>query len=39
VVVIRDRVAGTPYEAVLNAPAVTGVTRQDIGPDVLFTLG
>jgi hypothetical protein len=38
VVVVRDRVAGTPYEAVLNAPAVPGVTRQDIGPDVLFTI-
>jgi hypothetical protein len=39
VVVVRDRVAGTPYAAVLDAEAVPGVTRQDIGPDVLFTLG
>lgn len=38
VVVVRDRVGGTPYEAVLNAPVVPGVTRQDIGPDVLFTV-
>ncbi|HEY0536409.1 MAG TPA: hypothetical protein VGD29_32890 [Actinoplanes sp.] len=38
VVVVRDRVAGTPYEGVLNAPAVPGISRQDIGPDVLFTL-
>jgi hypothetical protein len=39
VVVIRDRAAGTPYEPALYAPAVSGVTRRDIGPDVLFTIG
>jgi hypothetical protein len=38
VVVVRDRVAGTPYEATLNAQGVPGVTRQEIGADVLFTL-
>jgi hypothetical protein len=38
VVVVRDRAAGTPYEATLNAQDVPGVTRQDIGADVLFTL-
>jgi hypothetical protein len=35
VVVIRSRVSGTPYEPVLNAPAVPRVTRRDIGPDIL----
>jgi hypothetical protein len=39
VVVVRDRVPGTPYEAVLHAPTPPGVIRQDIGPDVLFTIG
>jgi len=39
VVVVRDRVAGTPYEAALNVTGIPGLTRQDIGPDVLFTLG
>jgi hypothetical protein len=38
VVVVRDRVAGTPYEQTIDAQSVPGVTRQDIGPDVLFTL-
>jgi hypothetical protein len=39
VVVVRDRVAGTPYEATLYASAPPGVTRQEIGPDILYTLG
>jgi hypothetical protein len=38
VVVVRDRVPGTPYEATLNIPAPPGVTRHDIGPDALFTI-
>ncbi|MEU7908608.1 hypothetical protein [Actinoplanes sp. NPDC049118] len=38
VVVIRDRVVGTPFEAVLRAPPAPGVTRRDIGPDILYTL-
>lgn len=38
VVVIRDRVIGTPFEPVLGAPPTPGVTRQDIGPDILYTL-
>jgi hypothetical protein len=38
VVVLRDRVPGTPFEPVLNAPPTPGVTRQDIGSDILFTL-
>nr|BFE76855.1 hypothetical protein GCM10020092_101560 [Actinoplanes digitatis] len=38
VVVIRDRVLGTPFEAVLRAPPTPGVTRRDIGPDILYTL-
>jgi hypothetical protein len=38
VVVIRDRAIGTPFEPVLNAPPTPGVTRRDIGPDILYTL-
>ena len=38
VVVVRDRVIGTPFEHVLSAPPTPGVTRHDIGPDVLYTL-
>jgi hypothetical protein len=38
VVVVRDRIPGTPYEAVLFAPTPPGVTRQDIGPDILYTI-
>jgi hypothetical protein len=38
VVVVRDRVVGTPFESALYAPAVPGVTRRDIGPDVLYLL-
>jgi hypothetical protein len=38
VVVIRERVMGSPFEPVLNAAPGPGVTRQDIGSDVLFTL-
>ena len=38
VVVIRKRVEGTPYEPVLNAASVPGVTRRDIGPDILYLL-
>jgi hypothetical protein len=40
VVVLRDRVAGTPYENTVDVqPAglgVTGVTRTEVGPDVLY---
>jgi hypothetical protein len=38
VVVLRDRVAGTPYEPVLRAETPAGVTRRDIGADILYTL-
>jgi hypothetical protein len=38
VVVLHDRVAGTPYELALGAQPVPGVTRRDIGPDALFTI-
>ncbi|MEU8607444.1 hypothetical protein AB0C29_05525 [Actinoplanes sp. NPDC048791] len=38
VVVLRDRVPGTPFEAVLSAPTPPGVIRQDIGPDILYTI-
>jgi hypothetical protein len=39
VVVLRDRVAGTPYENTLNGSADgLGVTRTDVGPDVLYTI-
>jgi hypothetical protein len=38
VVVLRDRVPGTPFEATVDAPPTPGVTRHDIGPDVLYTI-
>jgi len=38
VVVLRDRVAGTPFEAALGVQTQPGVTRQEIGPDVLFKI-
>ncbi|GIE93285.1 hypothetical protein Ari01nite_07500 [Paractinoplanes rishiriensis] len=38
VVVVREYVVGTPYELVLNAPATPGVTRRDVGADILYTL-
>ena len=40
VVVLRDRVAGTPYENTVDGPtADLGVTRTEVGPDVLYTIG
>jgi hypothetical protein len=40
VVVDRNRVAGTPYQGLLNAPtAGTGVTRRDVGGAMIFALG
>lgn len=41
VVVVRSLLPGTPYEAALNggAPAVGGVTQQDLGDVVVFDLG
>jgi hypothetical protein len=38
VVVVRDRVVGTPYELALGVNGIPGLTRQEIGPDILFTL-
>jgi hypothetical protein len=38
VVVLRDRVVGTPFEGVLSAVPPPDVTRQDIGTDVLYIL-
>jgi len=38
VVVLRDRVAGTPFEAALGVQTQPGVTRQEIGSDVLFKI-
>lgn len=38
VVVLRDRVAGTPYEPALSVQSMPGLTRQEIGPDILFTI-
>jgi hypothetical protein len=40
VIVLRDRVAGTPYEPALNAPVdgLTGITREDRGYAVLFSI-
>jgi hypothetical protein len=40
VVVLRDRVEGTPYQGALDGPtAGLGITRTEIGPDVLYTIG
>jgi hypothetical protein len=38
VVVLRDRVAGTPYQGALDVQTQPGITRREIGPDILFTL-
>ncbi|MFF5289161.1 hypothetical protein [Paractinoplanes globisporus] len=38
VVVVRDRVAGTPFEAALGVQTMPGVTRYEIGADVLFSI-
>jgi hypothetical protein len=38
VVVVRDRIVGTPFEQVLTAPPTPGVTRTDYGPDILYTI-
>jgi hypothetical protein len=39
VVVLRDRIGGTPYERAADGPITgLGVTRTEIGPDVLYTL-
>jgi len=39
VIVVRARVIGTPFEAALSASIDgLGVTRQDVGPDVLYTI-
>jgi hypothetical protein len=40
VVVLRDRVDGTPFQSTLDGPtAGLGVTRTEIGPDVLYAIG
>jgi hypothetical protein len=39
VVVLRDRVAGTPFEAALTAPPVPGITRRDVGLDIIYDIG
>ncbi|HCT77225.1 MAG TPA: hypothetical protein DGT23_11675 [Micromonosporaceae bacterium] len=39
VVVVRDRAIGTPFEGALDAPVEgLGLTRQEVGPDVLYTI-
>jgi hypothetical protein len=39
VVVVRDRVTGTPFEGALSASTDgLGITRQDVGPDVLYMI-
>jgi hypothetical protein len=41
VVVLRNRLGGTPYERILDAPAiplVPGLERYDVGDDVLYLL-
>jgi hypothetical protein len=40
VVVVRERAVGSPYEAALHGPVDgLGLTRQPIGPDLLYTIG
>jgi hypothetical protein len=40
VVVVRARIAGTPYQLALDGPIDgLGITRQSIGPDVLYDIG
>jgi hypothetical protein len=40
VVVVRNRINGTPYGAALSGPIDgLGITRESIGPDVLYTIG
>jgi hypothetical protein len=40
VVVVRDRINGTPYHAALSGPIDgLGITRRSIGPDLLYTIG
>jgi len=39
VVVVRDRIPGTPYETALTGTIDgLGITRQSIGPDLLYTI-
>jgi hypothetical protein len=38
VVVLRDRIAGTPFEAAVGVQSQPGITRREIGPDVLFSI-
>lgn len=39
VVVVRERITGTPYAAALDAPIDgLGITRRPIGPDLLYTI-
>ncbi|AGZ40948.1 hypothetical protein [Actinoplanes friuliensis] len=38
VVVLGDRLSGSPYQAVLQTPPPAGVTRVYVGSDVLFTI-
>jgi hypothetical protein len=40
VVVVRNRINGTPYQAALSGPIDgLGIAREPIGPDVLYTIG
>jgi hypothetical protein len=40
VVVVRERIPGSPYEAALNGPIDgLGITRRPIGTDLLYTIG
>jgi hypothetical protein len=39
IVVLRDRISGTPYEHLLNAATPAGITRRNVDGDVIFTLG
>ncbi|GIF23930.1 hypothetical protein BJ973_004543 [Actinoplanes tereljensis] len=38
VVVLRDRVVGTPFEAALSVPPMPGITRRDVGLDIIYDI-
>ena len=39
VVVVRERITGTPYAAAVDGPIDNlGITRQSVGPDLLYTI-
>ena len=39
VVVVRERITGTPYAAAVDGPIDNlGITREPVGPDLLYTI-